>query len=126
MFWVMIAGILPDRTISARTRWPTVGLARSNCSFMTKRRRQSSSRAEADAQKCWNVIGSICDQSPPGLRKSGMPAAVEIPAPVNATGADASRSSLRKLSNSAGSGAPPSCRICVCDRMSFSQQGELQ
>ena len=54
-----------------------------NCSSMTKRRRQASSRISLLAMKASNGIGWFLVHNPPGERKSGMPHSVEIPAPVN-------------------------------------------
>src|ERR1700761_9326257 len=39
----------------------------------------------SSAMKSWNMIGFIRLQTPPGLRKSGMPDSVDMPAPVKIT-----------------------------------------
>src|SRR6195256_4141805 len=52
---------------------------------MAKRRRQVSRRIACEARKSSKLIGGMRSHTPPGLRKSGMPDSVEMPAPVNTT-----------------------------------------
>src|SRR5215475_1680112 len=52
---------------------------------MAKRRRQVSRRASSEARKSEKSIGAMRVQIPPGLRKSGIPDSVLMPAPVKTT-----------------------------------------
>src|SRR6516225_2419372 len=81
----MTAAALPRRKSSATARWPRLGLAPRNVSSIAKRRRQVSRRASSEARKSEKSIGAIRVQIPPGLRKSGIPDSVLIPAPVKTT-----------------------------------------
>src|SRR5215472_3768269 len=54
-------------------------------SSASKRRRQVSRRASSEARKSEKSIGAMRVQMPPGLRKSGMPDSVLMPAPVKKT-----------------------------------------
>src|SRR6266852_1458310 len=85
MFWVTTAATVPRRTSSATARWPRLGLAPRHMSSASKRRRQVSRRASSEARKSEKSIGAMRVQIPPGLRKSGMPDSVLMPAPVNTT-----------------------------------------
>src|SRR5215472_11975347 len=94
MFWVITAATLPRRTSSATARWPRFGRASRKVSSIAKRRRQVSRRASSEARKSEKSIGAIRVQIPPGLRKSGIPDSVLMPAPVNTT-ARRAKSALR-------------------------------
>src|ERR1700724_3719311 len=83
MFWVMMAGILPERYSEASARWPRPGLAAAKVASIAKRRRHASSRASRLATNSSNGIGRLRVHNPPGERKTGIPHSVEIPAPVN-------------------------------------------
>src|SRR5215469_18463796 len=85
IFCVITAAALPRRTSSATLRWPRFGAATRKVSSIAKRRRQVSRRASSEARKSEKSIGAIRVQIPPGLRKSGIPDSVLIPAPVNTT-----------------------------------------
>jgi hypothetical protein len=100
MFWVMTWVTLPRRTSSATAAWPAFGFTAFHVSSMSKRRRQLSRRASAEATKSSKSIGIILVQMPPGERKSGMPDSVEMPAPVNTTTRLAARSSAASASTS--------------------------
>src|SRR5215472_3306552 len=81
----MTAAALPRRTNSATARCPRFGAAAQNVSSMAKRRRQVSRRASSEARNSAKSIGAIRVQMPPGLRKSGIPDSVLMPAPVKTT-----------------------------------------
>src|SRR5215472_2332430 len=85
IFCVITAAALPRRTSSATARWPRFGAATRKVSSISKRRRQVSRRASSEARKSEKSIGAIRVQMPPGLRKSGIPDSVLMPAPVNTT-----------------------------------------
>src|SRR5271165_6912887 len=85
MFCVMTAAAVPRRTSSATARWPRFGVAARKVSSIAKRRRQVSRRASSETRKSEKSIGAMRVQIPPGLRKSGIPDSVLIPAPVNTT-----------------------------------------
>src|ERR1700722_14677950 len=60
-------------------------------------RRQASRRASSLCMNVSNSIGFIRLQTPPGLRKSGIPDSVEMPAPVKTTvRADLARRAARR------------------------------
>jgi len=61
------------------------GRAFRQVSSASKRRRQVSRRASSEKRKSEKSIGAIFVQIPPGLRKSGIPDSVLMPAPVNTT-----------------------------------------
>src|ERR1700730_775158 len=82
MFWVMMAGIFPERYSEASARWPRPGLAAAKVASIAKRRRHASSRASRLATNSSNGIGRLRVHNPPGERKSGIPHSVEMPAPV--------------------------------------------
>jgi hypothetical protein len=85
IFWVITAAALPRRTSSATARWPRLGAAAPNVSSIAKRRRQVSRRASSESRKSAKSIGAMRVQMPPGLRKSGIPDSVLMPAPVKTT-----------------------------------------
>src|SRR5262252_6503393 len=85
IFCVITAAALPRRTSSATLRWPRFGAAAPNVSSIAKRRRQVSRRVSSEARKSEKSIGAMRVQIPPGLRKSGIPDSVLMPAPVNTT-----------------------------------------
>src|SRR5215469_10893910 len=85
IFCVITTPTLPRLTSSATARWPRLGRASRNASSIAKRRRQVSRRASSEARKSEKSIGAIRVQMPPGLRKSGIPDSVLMPAPVNTT-----------------------------------------
>src|SRR5215469_140634 len=85
IFCVITTPTLPRLTSSATARWPRLGRASRNASSIAKRRRQVSRRASSEARKSEKSIGAIRVQMPPGLRKSGIPDSVLMPAPVKTT-----------------------------------------
>src|SRR3954469_7595600 len=85
MFWVMTAATLPRRTSASTARCPRLGSAALKMSSIAKRRRQVSRRASSEATNSSKYMGAIWVQMPPGLRKSGIPDSVLMPAPVNTT-----------------------------------------
>src|SRR5580698_770222 len=64
---------------------PSFGLAPTHPAVPEKVRCQASRRASSLCMNASKLIGFIRLQTPPGLRKSGMPDSVEIPAPVKTT-----------------------------------------
>ena len=85
MFCVTTAVNWPRRSSSTSARWAPFGLAAATTGYVCIPRRQVSRRASASARKSAYWIGWFLSQTPPGLRKSGIPDSVLIPAPVNAT-----------------------------------------
>ena len=81
----MTAETFPFATSWATAWWPAFGSAPVQPAAPEKARRQASRRMSSRATKSWNWIGFIRLQTPPGLRKSGIPDSVDIPAPVNTT-----------------------------------------
>src|SRR5215218_3099769 len=75
----------------ASARWAGFGRAAATTGYVWRPRRQVSRRASALARKSWYWIGAKRVQMPPGLRKSGMPDSVLIPAPVKTTISSLSR-----------------------------------
>ena len=101
MFCVITADALPRFTSVATARCPRFGSALRIVSSVANRRRHVSRRASSDARNSEKSIGRIFVQMPPGLRKSGMPDSVLIPAPVKITIRRAS-SIIRRSSATSG------------------------
>ena len=112
MFCVITADALPRFTSVATARWPRFGSALRIVASVAKRRRHVSRRASSEARNSEKSIGFIRVQMPPGLRKSGMPDSVLIPAPVKKTIRCAS-SIIRRSSAMSGSivPAPLACMV---------------
>ena len=85
MFWVMTHDAFPCRTSRAIAAWPAFGFAARRVLSVSNLRRQVSRRASSDAMNSPKSIGRNRSQTPPGLRKSGIPDSVLIPAPVKKT-----------------------------------------
>lgn len=109
MFCVMTVSTLPRRTSAATARWPRLGRAARNTPSLSKRRRHDSMRASSESRKLSKSMGTCFVHRPPGLRKSGMPDSVLMPAPVKTTARRAlamRRASAASDSSVAGSGVP--------------------
>ena len=85
MFCVMTAATLPRRTRLATARWPRFGWAARMTGSLSNLRRQASRRMSSERMKSEKSMGAMRVQMPPGLRKSGMPDSVLMPAPVKTT-----------------------------------------
>ena len=83
MFCVITEDALPSWINCATARWPRLGCAARRIGSISKRRFQVSRRAFSDRMKSENSIGTCFVHNPPGLRKSGIPDSVLMPAPVN-------------------------------------------
>src|SRR5579872_5200315 len=81
----MTAETLPAATRAATASWPALGLRPVQPARPANVRLQASWRLASSPTNSWNRIGLMRLQTPPGLRKSGMPDSVEMPAPVNTT-----------------------------------------
>src|SRR5580704_16365018 len=76
---------------------PSFGLAPTQPAVPEKVRRQASRRASSLCMNVSKPIGFIRLQTPPGLRKSGIPDSVDMPAPVKTTvRAEPARSAARR------------------------------
>ena len=82
MFCVITEEMRPFLVSFAIARCPILGLAVRTTSSVLNLRRHDSRLISSDARKSWNSIGLYFVQIPPGLRKSGIPDSVLIPAPV--------------------------------------------
>ena len=100
MFWVITVVTMPRCTSDATARWPWLGSARPMVRWLSTRWLHASRRADSDATKSRKSTGRRRDHMPPGLRKSGIPDSVLMPAPVNTTARRAFSTSARRRSTS--------------------------
>ena len=91
---------MPRCTSDATARCPWLGSASAIERWLSTRWLHASRRADSEAMKSRKSTGRRRDHIPPGLRKSGIPDSVLIPAPVNTTARRAFSTSARRRSRS--------------------------
>src|SRR5580692_5415226 len=94
---------------------PSFGLAPTQPAAPENVRCQASRRASSLCMNASKPIGFIRLQTPPGLRKSGMPDSVEIPAPVKTTvrAEPARRAARRAIADMGRYAACLECRASI-------------